>query len=104
MQELASQATIAGPQYVNMITMYTSNLVCIAAVGHLGELQLAAASMSISMYSILGQGVILSMVGALDTQASQVMTNPDYLHCTLMILVAKLIWPTCYCRKHIWAG
>ncbi|KAK9806061.1 hypothetical protein WJX73_010332 [Symbiochloris irregularis] len=70
-QELASQATIAGPQYINMITMYASNLVCIATVGHLGELELAAASMSISMYSILGQGVILSMVGALDTQASQ---------------------------------
>ena len=74
MQELRGQVTIAGPQYINMITMYSCNLVCIAAVGHVGEMELAAASMSISMYSILGQGVILSMVGALDTQASQVRT------------------------------
>ena len=76
-----------------MITMYTSNLVCIAAVGHLGELELAAASMSISMYSILGQGIILSMVGALDTQASQVVATLRHGPC--------LSFPAAYFEQHV---
>ena len=71
-QELRGQGSIAGPQFGNMVGQYTISLVCIAAVGRLGQLDLAAASMSFSIYTIMGQSVIVSMIGALDTQASQV--------------------------------
>lgn len=72
LQELRGQATIAGPQYCNMVAQYTISLICIASVGRLSELDLAAASMSFSVYTILGNSIIISMIGALDTQASQV--------------------------------
>ena len=55
-----------------MASQLTINLICIAVVGHYSELDLAAASLSVDVYSIMGQSVIISMLGALDTQASQV--------------------------------
>lgn len=55
-----------------MVTQYTVTLVCIAAVGRVGELELAGAAMSMSIWAIMGQSIIVSMLGGLDTQASQV--------------------------------
>ena len=72
LQELRGQLKIASLQFCNMASQLTINLICIAVVGHLSELDLAAASLSVDVYSIMGQSVIISMLGALDTQASQV--------------------------------
>lgn len=88
LQELGGQAQLAAPQWFNMACQYSISLVCIATVGRLGELQLAAASMSVSVFSILGQSLIISMIGALDTQASQV-SMPNQVHEAGQFLLAS---------------
>ncbi len=70
-QEIKAQAALGGPLWANFALQYSTSLVCIAAVGHLGQTELAAASMSVSLYGILGRTTLLSLTGALDTQASQ---------------------------------
>ena len=71
-QEVKAQAALGGPLWANFGLQYTTSIVCIAAVGRLGQTELAAASMSVSLYGILARTVVLSLTGALDTQASQV--------------------------------
>ena len=81
-QEIKAQAELEGPLWANFALQYSTSIICIAAVGHLGQAELPAASMSVSLYGILAnRTIVLTLTGALETQASQARAS------------CSLLWP-----------
>ncbi|KAG0592391.1 hypothetical protein KC19_1G248300 [Ceratodon purpureus] len=70
-QELVRQCWLAGPMVAVNLLQYSITVVSVAFVGHLGELELASASIASSLAGVLGYYVLLGMGSALETLCGQ---------------------------------
>jgi MATE family multidrug resistance protein len=70
-QEVRRQCWLAGPMVCVNLLQYSITVVSVAFVGHLGELELASASIASSLAGVLGYYVLLGMGSALETLCGQ---------------------------------
>lgn len=59
-QELRRQCWLAGPMVIVNLLQYSTTIVSVAFVGHLGELELASASIANSLAGVLGYYVLVN--------------------------------------------
>ncbi|GLJ39521.1 hypothetical protein SUGI_0807630 [Cryptomeria japonica] len=69
---------IAGPAIFTRLTMYGTNVITQAFVGHLGDLELAAVSISITVFVGFNFGLLLGMGSALETLCGQAFGAKKY--------------------------
>lgn len=69
---------IAGPAIITRLTSYGTNLVTQAFVGHLGDLELAAITISTTVIVGLSFGLLLGMGSALETMCGQAFGAGQY--------------------------
>lgn len=93
---------IAGPAIFTRLAMFGTNVITLAFVGHLGDLQLAAISIAITVVVGLNFGFLLGMGSALETLCGQAFGAKQYhmmgvymqRSCIVLFLTAVLLVPT----------
>lgn len=94
-REAQKQLHLAGPMLCVALLQYLLIVVAIMFVGHLGELELAGASIASSFASVSGTSVVIGMASALDTLCDQAFGAKQYhllgLYLQRAILVNYLV-------------
>ncbi|KAL9330318.1 hypothetical protein ACSQ67_005321 [Phaseolus vulgaris] len=70
-EEVRKQLWLAGPLVSVSILNYSLQIISVMFVGHLGQLQLSAASMATSFASVTGFSLLVGVASALDTLCGQ---------------------------------
>ena len=76
--ELKKQMYIAGPMVCVALLQYLLIVVSVMFVGHLGELQLASASIASSFAGVTGTSFVIGLAAALDTLCGQAFGAKQY--------------------------
>ncbi|KEH38711.1 MATE efflux family protein [Medicago truncatula] len=77
-KEAKHQLMFALPIILTTILYYSITLVSVMLVGHLGELQLAGATLANSWFGVTAVGVMVGLSGALDTLCGQAFGAKEY--------------------------
>lgn len=80
-EEAASQVGAALPLFAFNVSQFALNLAAQAWVGHLGELELAAASLALSFSNVTGLSIVIGLSFALETLVSQANGAKRYAEC-----------------------
>ncbi|XP_057457252.1 protein DETOXIFICATION 18-like [Lotus japonicus] len=78
MEEAKLQLLIALPMILTNLFYYLITLISVMLVGHLGELQLAGATLANSWFSVTGVAVMVGLSGALETLCGQAFGAREY--------------------------
>lgn len=76
--EVQKQVSIAGPMVCVALLQYLVNVVSVMFVGHLGELELASASIANSFAGVSGTSLIIGLATALETLCGQAYGAKQY--------------------------
>ena len=75
-QEIGAQLAGALPLLLFNVSQFALNLASMAAVGQLGDLELAGASLAISFSNVSGLSLVIGVSFALETLVSQSVSLP----------------------------
>ncbi|RDX63061.1 Protein DETOXIFICATION 19, partial [Mucuna pruriens] len=78
MEEAKHQLLFSLPMILSNLFYYLITLVSVMLVGHLGQLQLAGATLANSWFSVTGVAVMVGLSGALETLCGQVFGAKEY--------------------------
>ncbi|KAG6557900.1 hypothetical protein Mapa_000077 [Marchantia paleacea] len=92
-EEFKTQVLIAVPMMFMNLLQFSIPMVSVMFVGHLGELELASASLATSITNVLGLYILLGMAGALETLCGQAYGAKQY-H-MLEIYVQRAVFVLC---------
>lgn len=77
-EELKKQCWIAGPMVSVNLLQYSSRMISVMLVGHLGELALSSASIATSFANVSGFTLLMGMASALETLCGQAYGAKQY--------------------------
>lgn len=89
--ELKKQFWLAGPMVCVGLLQYSLHLISVMFVGHLGQLELASASVAISFAGVTGFSVLIGMACALETLCGQAYGAKQYQLLGIQMQRAMLI-------------
>ncbi|KAM1026524.1 hypothetical protein ACFX15_038814 [Malus domestica] len=94
-EEVKKQIWLAGPLICVSLLQYSTQIIAVMFVGHLGELSLSGATMALSFTSVTGFSLLMGMSSALDTLSGQCYGAKQYrlmgIHMQRAMLVLSLV-------------
>eukprot|EP00878_Enallax_costatus_P024109 GHUV01025702.1.p1 GENE.GHUV01025702.1~~GHUV01025702.1.p1 ORF type:complete len:494 (+),score=51.79 GHUV01025702.1:73-1554(+) len=103
--ELSRLTSMAGPLFLQNIFSYSTSVVAVAFVGHLGDpLLLSSAVLANSLYNVTGYSLISGLSAGMETLCGQAYGAGSYKSLGLVLQRALLItWLTCLPIMLLWA-